>query len=148
MTTTTPQAALTYLCTINPYGWDPGMCIVFTPLCAKMMADAGWTKERIKNYIVEYDRRPASEVDLQWLKGNNHPPQVEYPENPTHSTRVFWTSRHMFMLVAGGHAGPMMTVYGGGGDHGGPCCTAIDLPKGWDELVKKYSDVKPSYIDY
>ena len=149
MTTTNPTDALSWLCTINPYGWDPGMAMVFTPLCAKMMAEAGWTKERIKRYIVEYARRPASEVDLQWLKGNNHPPHtVELPESPSHSTRVFWSDRHMFLLVAGGHAGPMITVYGGGGDHGGPSCTAIDLPTHWDELVREYSAVKPEYIDY
>ena len=143
------EAMLEYLCTINPYGWDPGMAMVFTPMAAKMLADAGWTKERIKAYIVEYARRPGDEVDIQWLVGNNHPPHtVDLPVSTKHSTRIFWDDRHMFMLVAGGKAGPMVTVYGGGGDHGGPSCTRIELPANWDALVAEYGDIKPEYIDY
>ena len=140
---------LTELCRIIPYGWDPGLAIVMTPQCAKLFADEGWTKERILNYIVEYARRPGSEVDLAWLVGNNHPPKtVDLPVNPAHSTRIFWSSAHMFLLVAGGNAGTMMTVFGGGGDHGGPSCAKIELPRGWKELLAQYPAEKPHYLDY
>jgi hypothetical protein len=137
------------LCKIIPYGWDPGMEILLSPICAKMFADAGWTKQRIKDYIVEYARRPASEVDIQWLVGNNHPPKtVDVPVKGTHSTRIFWSDEHMLVAVGGGRAGKLITVLGGGGDHGGPSCTKIELPKNWDALVEKYRDVKPYYINY
>jgi hypothetical protein len=137
------------LCRLEPYGWDPGAALVFTPVCAKMFADEGWTKQRILDYMVEYARRPASEVDLLWLTQNNHPPKtVDLPVDDNHYTRIFWSNEHLYALVAGGNAGPMMTVFTGGGDHGGPSCAKIVLPKAWDELVRKYADVKPQYINY
>jgi len=144
-----PADFLTGLCKLNPFGWEPGAALIFTPICAKMFADAGWTKQRILDYMVEYARRPASEVDLVWLVNNNHPPEtVDLPVNPNHSTRIFWSRKHMFALVAGGKAGPMMTVFTGGGDHGGPSCAKIELPGGWESLVKQYSDTTPAYINY
>lgn len=138
------------LCKINPYGWDPGMEIIFTPKAAELFAAAGWNRRRIIDYIVEYARRPASEVDLSWLKGNSHPvDSVDFPEVMTHSTRIFWTSDHMFAIVAGGHAGPMITVLGGGGDHGGPACAKVELPECWDELVEAYRPLtRPNYVAY
>lgn len=143
------QGYLTELCRIVPYGWDPGLAIVMTPQCAKLFADAGWTKQRILDYVVEYARRPGREVDLEWLVGNNHPPKtVDLPVDPAHATRIFWSREHMFVLVAGGNAGTMMTVFGGGGDHGGPSCAKIELPKAWDKLVAQYSGAKPQYLNY
>lgn len=145
----TIPALLKWLCTFNPLGWEPGAALIFSPKAAKLFADAGWTKKRILEYMVEYCRRPASEVDIPWLVNNNHPPEtVDIPQVMTHSTRVFWSTRHMFALVAGGHAGNMITVLAGGGDHGGPSCTKIQLPKNWDALVAKYSHIKPNYINY
>lgn len=42
-------------------------------LCAiKGMVDPGWSRRDVIDYIVEYCRRPASEVPLEWLIENNH----------------------------------------------------------------------------
>ena len=148
-TCTTVPAVLKALCKMDPYGWDPGLAVILTPKCAKMMADAGWTKQRILDYIVEYARKPAKEVDLQWLIQNNHPPKtVDLPLDMEASTRTFWSSEHMFLTVAGGQAGCMVTVLGGGGDHGGPSCAKIELPKNWDALVAQYRCGKPNYVAY
>ena len=124
--------------------------VILTPLCAKQFAEEGWNRRQILNYIVEYDRRPASKVDLKWLKNNSHPPKtVDLPVNLEHSTRVFWSDEHMLLLVGGGHAGMLATVLGGGGDHGGPSCTKIELPANWAELVEEYREyTMPEYIDY
>ena len=54
----------------------------------------------------------------------------------------------MLITVAGGNAGTMMTVYDGGGDHGGPSCAKINLPKDWAALVARYHQHKPDYIAY
>lgn len=148
-TCTTVPAVLKALCKMDPYGWDPGLAVILTPKCAKMMADAGWTKERILNYIVEYARKPAREVDLQWLIQNNHPPKtVDLPLDMEASTRTFWSREHMFLTVAGGQAGCMVTVLGGGGDHGGPSCAKIQLPKHWKALAEQYKSGKPNYVAY
>ena len=149
ITASSVQGVLTGLCKIDPYGWDPGAAVVFTPKCANMLAEAGWTKDRILRYMVEYARKPASEVDLAWLTMNNHlPATADLPVNPGHSTRIFWSDDHMFAFVAGGMAGNMVTVFAGGGDHGGPSCAKIRLPKNWDALVSRYADLKPNYIAY
>ena len=148
-TCTTVPAVLKALCKMDPYGWDPGLAVILTPKCARMMADAGWTKQRILEYIVEYARKPAREVDLQWLIQNNHPPKtVDLPLDMDASTRTFWSTEHMFLTVAGGQAGCMVTVLGGGGDHGGPSCAKIELPKNWDALCEKYRCGKPDYVAY
>ena len=148
-TCTTVPAVLKALCKMDPYGWDPGLAVILTPKCAKMMAEAGWTKQRILEYIVEYARKPAREVDLQWLIQNNHPPKtVDLPLDTDASTRTFWSTEHMFLTVAGGQAGCMVTVLGGGGDHGGPSCAKIELPKNWDALCEKYRCGKPDYVAY
>ena len=148
-TCTTVPAVLKALCKMDPYGWDPGLAVILTPKCAKMMADAGWTKERILAYVTEYARKPAREVDLQWLIQNNHPPKtVDLPLDMDASTRTFWSTDHMFLTVAGGQAGCMVTVLGGGGDHGGPSCAKIRLSENWDELVQQYRTEKPNYIAY
>ncbi len=148
-TCTTVPAVLNALCKMDPYGWDPGMAVILTPKCAKMMADAGWTKDRILRYAVEYARKPAKDVDIGWLIMNNHLPKtVDLPVDMEASTRTFWSDEHMFLMVAGGHAGCMVTVLGGGGDHGGPSCRKIHLPENWDELVKKYAVGKPDYLAY
>ena len=145
----TPAELLSGLCEIDVVGWEPGLQIVMTPMCARKMADAGWTKRSIMEYVVEYARRPAAKTDLQWLVGNSHvPTNVSLPVNMEHSTRKFWDSKHMFCHVSGGKAGPMATVYAGGGDHGGPSCTKIRLPENWAALVEEYADVKPAYIEY
>lgn len=138
------------LCKENPYGWDPGLEIIYTPKAAEMFAEAGWSRQRVQNYIVEYARRPASEVDLGWLKGNSHPADsVDFPEVMTHSTRIFWSNAHMLSIVAGGKAGPMITVLGGGGDHGGPACAKVDLPQNWGALVEEYrGEARPNYVEY
>ncbi|MBQ9268979.1 MAG: hypothetical protein IJ206_05600 [Oscillospiraceae bacterium] len=148
-TCTTVPAVLKALCKMDPYGWDPGLAVILTPKCAKMMAEAGWTKQRILEYIVEYARKPAREVDLQWLIQNNHPPKtVDLPLDMEASTRTFWSTEHMFLTVAGGQAGCMVTVLGGGGDHGGPSCAKIELPENWDALCEQYRSGKPDYVAY
>ncbi len=144
------QAILSWLTSaINPQGWDPGAIVIMGPSAAKMFADEGWSRKRILNYMVEYARHPAANVDLQWLIGNSHPPKsVDLPVNIAHSTRIFWTDEHMFLTVQGAPFDRMVTVLAGGGDHGGPSCTKIVLPKNWNALVEKYKTVAPDYIDY
>lgn len=137
------------ICKINPLGWEPGLMLIYTPIAAKMFADAGWSKQRVHAYIVEYARQPYADVDIPWLVGNNHYPEtVSLTECAEHTSRIFWNSKHMLSIVAGGHAGSMITVYAGGGDHGGPSVTKIELPDKWDALKKEYSTWVPDYIKY
>jgi len=144
-----PRLVLESLCALDAQGWAPGAMIVMSPKTARMMNAAGWDKQRILDYMVEYNRQPGSKVLIRWLVGNNHPTgTVDLPESPSHWTRRFWSKEHLFIVVGGSDYGYSMAAFSGGGDHGGPSCTRIELPSNWDALVEKYADISPKYIQY
>lgn len=137
------------LSSIDVGGWAAGCAFVLSPKFAQALADAGYSKKDLRNYVVEYSRRPASSVNVRWISGNNHLPEgVSLPTNPDESVRRFWNDDHMFILVGGSNYSGSGVGFQGGGDHGGPSCTKIELPENWDALVKQYSDIVPNYIDY
>lgn len=137
---------------VDEFSFDPGCAFVFNPLLAKAFADEGWSKKDIISYIVEYARRPAAELNLRWYSGHHHLWQlggVPLPTDPSLSTRMFWTDEHVFIVVAGGsHYVPWALACRGGGNHGGPSCKKIELPRNWDKLVEKYKHVRPIYAPY
>ena len=51
----------------------------------------------------------------------------------------------MFVMVAGRDWG---MCYLGGGDHGGPVCKKVELPKEWDVLCERYPGTMPEYLEY
>ena len=140
-----PSALLEKLTTMWHGGFDVGVMIVIPPEGAKMMAQAGYTKKSILDYVQAYNRRPSSEIPRAAI-GNNHPrPGLVFPApGLVHSAPLFWNQDHMFVLV-GGRDWAM--AYLGGGDHGGPVCKKVQLPKNWDALCREYT-VRPEYVDY
>jgi hypothetical protein len=136
------------MCAVDMLGWAPGCAFIMSPGCAKKFAEEGWTKKDILAYLVEYARKPASELNVRWLRGNNHLPDVVMPVDPSHSVRKFWNTDHLFIVVGGSNYGASGVAFGGGGDHGGPVTKKVQLPKDWDNLVNKYNDLVPTYISY
>ncbi len=137
------------MCTVDMLGWDLGCAFILSPGCAKKLADEGWTKKDILAYVVEYARKPASEWNIRWLTGNNHRPKdVILPVDPSHSARKFWSTEHLLIVVGGSNYGASGVAYGGGGDHGGPSITKVQLPKDWGNLVARYKDIVPTYVRY
>lgn len=147
----TPEGFLREMCHVKAFGWWTGGVFLLSPEIAQMFARAGWTKQRILDYVVEYNRIPADEWNLRWLVQSNHEPRkdggipVETPLDGSYSARRFWNDEHMFIVVAGAQWGAAIT---GGGDHGGPSCTRIELPRAWPQLVERYRDLIPHYLDY
>lgn len=139
----TTQAILRSMCSIKANGWDNGCLFILNPDIAKKLADSGYDKERIMNYVMEYNRVPSE----QNMMFNNHVPNGSlYAEGPGYSSRLFWNTDHMLIIVNGKSFNMAMS---GGGDHGGPACVKLQLPKNWDALVEKYKDMTtPEYIDY
>jgi len=132
-------------------GYDKGCCYVVTPGFAQTLAKEGFTtQQEVFDYIKEYCRQPAGEVAYRWLIGSNHLPKgVRLPyDRQNGSVRKFWSTDHMLMIVAGSIPGGTCITLAGGGEHGGPACTRIDLPAKWDALVEEYADIKPTYYDY
>ncbi len=143
--TASPSATLDRLCRLWHGGFDVGAMITLPPECAKMFAEAGYTKQAILSYVKEYNRRPSDEIPRAAI-GNNHPrPGLIFPAaGLTHSAPLFWNTDHMFVVVGGRDWG---MCYLGGGDHGGPVCKKIDLPEGWTELAEQYRRT-PAPVDY
>jgi hypothetical protein len=145
----TLQDKLKALCSVEVGGWAAGSAYVLSPRFAQVLASAGYSKKDIRDYVVEYARRPASQVNVRWIAGNNHlPPGTPLPTDPEQSVKKFWNDDHIFIAVGGSNYNGSGVAFQGGGDHGGPSCTKIDLPKNWNVLVEKYNDIVPNYINY
>jgi hypothetical protein len=69
---------------------------------------------------------------------------LSLPVDPEHSTRMFFDADHVLIVVAGNGS----IAFIGGGDHGGPSCTKIDLPANWKGLAEKYNNIVPDYVRY
>lgn len=126
------------------FGHDAGCTILMSPMLAKFLHANGFTRKKFVDYLVEYARRPATQMNIRWMTGNMHDVHpVPLPLDPTRSARKFWTGMHLPIVVGGGN-GIALALYGGGGDHGGPVTAKIDLPKNWEQLVAKYKDYEPA----
>ena len=127
-------------------GFDPGMAVIMFPATARLLAANGFSRRAVTDYIVEFARRPATEVNVRWMKGNHHLLKgVLVPEDPTRSAKKFFRDLHLPIVVAGLDYAWGTALYTGGGDHGGPITKKIELPKNWNELVAKYKDIRPNY---
>jgi hypothetical protein len=137
-----PGAMLQGLCDgVQVFGVDPGCAFIVAPGAAHTLHRYGLSRKGFTDYIVEYARRPASEINVAWAKDNNHElPGIVLPAESTRSVKKFYSGLHLPVIVAGTPA-PGVLMYGGGGDHGGPVTHKITLPKHWDELVARYKDV-------
>ena len=138
------------MCHLRTFGWFTGGVIILSPQLAKMFAVEGWDQQRILDYVIEYNRVPGDAWNLRWMRESNHEPKtfginVDLPLFGDYSTRRFWNDDHLFVVVAGAQWGVAIT---GGGDHGGPSCTKVEMPANWDTLVEKYKHIKANYLDY
>lgn len=141
----TAETMLPKFCVCNDLGFDPGCCYLVPESHAKTLAGAGFTKEKIMEYVVEYTRKPSNRMMVNWVKGNHHERGVVLPVNDGAPMRQYWSADHMLVCVAG--AG-FCSALVGGGDHGGPATVKLRLPEKWDELAEEYAAETPSYIIY
>jgi hypothetical protein len=105
--------------------------VILIPSWAKVLAGEGYTKQDVKEYIAE------------------HRKVVEIPGFPNTNPAKMDTE-NLMILVAGGPGsfiGLLKSV--GPGFFGNALVTKkIELPKNWDRLVAKYSNLKPIYERY
>ena len=137
------RSLLRGMSSVRANGWDNGCLFILNPESARTLAASGYDKDKLMAYVMEYDRVP-SEMNQKF---NNHEPHGSlFADGPGYSSRLFWNTEHMLIVV---NCQSFNLAITGGGDHGGPSCTEIDLPKNWEALVAEYSDrVSPHYIEY
>ncbi len=143
------QDILEKMCEVEDCSFYTGCTYVMTAKTAQVLADAGFSKQGVLDYIVEYARRKADIPYLEWMINNNHPVKdFTLPKSPAHSLRKFYNKDHLQIIVCGCKYVAGAGAYAGTGDHGGPAMARMQLPKNWDVLVKKYKEIAPDYIDY
>ncbi|MDP6173977.1 MAG: hypothetical protein QGF09_07430 [Rhodospirillales bacterium] len=118
------------------------ICIVFNSEIAKILADAGWDKRQIRDYISEYARVPAYKHPIYWgaMPGVRHIENI--PLNPMDSQRIVRRPDWIKVMVAGG-AGNFIGIITGGSinEDLGWVTHKVELPDNWEALVKKYGRI-------
>ena len=113
-------------------------CVIVIPSHAKILADAGWTKERLKQFVLENapGRTPLrKQQDADASQVLSAPPRA-------------FNTNELMILVAGGPGAWMATLRSVGGIQNSFVTKKIELPRNWDELVKKYRNIVPVYAEY
>ena len=109
-------------------------CLIVIPSHAKILADAGWTKESLKKFIME-------SVSAREQRDANASEVLSAPP------RAFDTEELM-ILVAGGPGAWMATLRSVGGIQNSFVTKKIELPRNWEKVVAKYRNVVPVYTEY
>jgi len=121
--------------------------LLLTPAHAGTFARSGWDKKAIKEYIVknaivpdDYYQRLGLPEDGPFDRGNFMGPGVTpeiFPPSPRNPDPVQ-------VYVFGGFGSWMGFMQGGPP----PVTKQVELPAGWDKLVKKYKNIVPTYVRY
>jgi hypothetical protein len=114
---------------------NPGSmsCLLVVPSHAKVLAAEGWTKKKIKEYILENSIQGLPPVQ----GGQGTPIQPVKP-----------SLDDLMILVAGGPGAWIGLLRSAGGWENSFVTRKIELPRNWDKLVAKYKDVIPTYVSY
>jgi hypothetical protein len=114
---------------------NPGSmsCLLVVPPHAKVLAGEGWTKKRIKEYILENSASPF-------------PPAQGGRGTPILTVKS--SIDDLMIIVAGGPGAWIGLLRSAGGWENSFVTMKIDLPKNWDKLVAKYKNVVPTYVGY
>jgi len=119
---------------------------ILIPSHAKILSAAGWTKQKVKEYIAEHAVATP-------LPGAPLPPRQGMPQQAPGPRRMVPDLSSLVICVAGGPGAFMglLTSAGGGGMGGfgnDYVSRKIELPANWDKLVAKYKNIAPTYARY
>jgi hypothetical protein len=156
---TKPDTMLKSLCYFIPPP-EGAICFLINPTIARILADDGWNKKDIAEFIAEFARAPLYQVPFYWENGVSIPrragifPSREMPrrkgillnlkDNPMESVPKISSPDMIRLFVCGGSYTTIAAL------SGGPrwVTKKITLPANWDKLVAKYKNIVPSYLKY
>jgi hypothetical protein len=125
---TDAKGILDGLAAIGPWNMS---CLVVIPSHAKILSDAGWTKAKAKEYILQHAASPFAQTEIG---------------TPRSSAGV--DTRNLMILVAGGPGAWMGLIRSVGGFGNEFITKKIELPRNWDKLIAKYKNLVPTYAPY
>jgi hypothetical protein len=121
--------------------------LVLTPAHAKSLADSGWTKKKIKEYIIENAHVPMDQLK-QFGPGVRGSIFIDISEDQGDSFSIFRITQRdpepVQVYVFGGFGSWMGFLQGGPQ----PVMKKAELPGNWDTLVAQYKNIVPSYVRY
>jgi hypothetical protein len=127
---TTAQGFVETYASLNPGSMS---CMVIVPSHAKVLSKEGWTKNKIKEFILQNSSSPFPPV--QGGQGTPIPP-------------VKSNIDELMIVVAGGPGAWIGLLRSAGGWDNGFVTMKVDLPRNWDKLVAKYKNIVPAYEGY
>jgi hypothetical protein len=121
--------------------------LVLTPSHAKSLANRGWTKKKIKDYIIE-NARFTVDYYSQFGGGDGGLSNRNAPADQGNSYFIFRVTQRdpepVQIYVFGGFGSWMGFLQGGPQ----PVIKKVELPARWNKLVAKYKNIVPSYVRY
>jgi hypothetical protein len=127
---TSAQGIAQSLADMGPWNMS---CLIVIPSHAKVLSAEGWTKKKLKEFILKSAaspfpaRKESSDVLSQ-------PPAAD--------------ADGLLIVVAGGPGAWMGMLRSVGGIQNGFITRKIELPRNWDKLVAKYRNVVPNHKAY
>jgi len=121
--------------------------LVLTPNNAQSLANEGWSKQAVKDYIIKNTR---VHEDYYRRLGLDDPKTSEQPAflAVSNGSEIFHPSPRdpepVQIVVYGGFGSWMGFLQGGPS----PITKKADLPKNWVQLVNKYKNIVPNYVRY
>jgi hypothetical protein len=133
------------------YNLQPGRggmtCIMLTPVHANIMARAGWTKQKIKNFVAEFARVPAYRHRAWYDDSLAYGRPGMTPANAKDSMSIVTDPKLIEIIVAGG-SGAFMGILCSSANNETFVTKKIRLPANWAKLVAKYKTWVPAYERY
>jgi hypothetical protein len=127
---TSAQGIAQSLADMGPWNMS---CLIVIPSHAKVLSGEGWTKKKLKEYILQNARSPFPSAK-QSQDVLSQPPAAD--------------ADGLLIVVAGGPGAWMGMLRSVGGIENGFVTKKIELPRNWDKLVEKYKNVVPVYKKY
>jgi hypothetical protein len=121
--------------------------LILTPTNAKSLASRGWTKKKIKDYIIE-NARFTVDYYSKFSGGDGWLLSKDGPTDQRDSHVIFRITQRepepVQVYVFGGFGSWIGFLQGGPQ----PIIKKVELPANWNQLVAKYKNIVPSYVRY
>lgn len=138
-TETTAEGIARNMQNMNPWSMS---CFIVIPSHARVLAEAGWSKEKLKDFVL---KKVESPIDA--FLGKDDEDEAESGDILSQPPEALDTDT-LLVIVAGGPGAWTGMLRSVGGINNSFVTKKIKLPGNWDELVKKYKDVVPTYAMY
>jgi len=123
---------------------------IITPILARALAKAGWSKSRVQEWLFEHVRRPAWEFERQlkewnirgtWdltrdVKEGKIPSLFLESEDPNRLVPIVWKPSDLMIAVGGDPLRNNAYVFANNAFLGFPTAKKIHLPNNWHERIK------------